>query len=97
MTISDDELKNAFRMFFQPHADITGEFLNPENIKSLSVIDEKKQVFLAYLLTEAEKDLERGDSDLMRLILNYLQLTRSINGQGIAALISLTNWNYRGD
>lgn len=96
MTISDDELKNAFRMFFMPHADAASEFLDPENIKSLSIIDEKNQVFLAYLLTEAEKDLEKGNSDLLRFILNYLQLTRSINGQGIAALLSLTNWNYKG-
>lgn len=96
MTISDDELKNAFRMFFMPHADAASDFLNLENIKSLSIIDESKQVFLAFLLTEAEKDLERGDRDLISFILNYLQLTRSINGQGIAALLSLTNWNYKG-
>lgn len=96
MTISDEELKNAFRMFFNPHSDATSELLSPENIKSLSIIDGRKQVFLALLLTEAEKDLERGNSDLMRFILNYLQLTRSIDGQGISALINLTNWNARG-
>lgn len=96
MTISDDELKNAFRMFFMPHADAAADFLNPENIKSLSIIDERKQVMLTFLISEAEKDAERGDYELLHFILNYLQLTRSVNGQGIAALLSLTNWNFKG-
>jgi len=93
MPVTDEELKNAFRMFFMPHADAASELLSQENIKSLSIIDESKQVFIAYLLTEAEKDHLNGNDDLLRFILNYLQLTRSINGQGISALISLTNWN----
>lgn len=96
MPISDEELKNAFKMFFMPHADAASDFLNIENIKSLSIIDARKQVFLAFLLTEAEKDLEKGDSDLMRFILNYLQLTRSVDGRGITSIISLVNWNARG-
>lgn len=99
MSISDEELKDAFRTFFggSQKLDPATAILNPDNLKTLSIIEQRKLYNVAVLITEAERDLDHGDIELMRFLQNYLQLTRSVKGQGISTLITLGGGSLGGD